>query len=369
MCAVLRGEPAAWPGGDDPAQIDEFIEVGRGNGVLPLLDVAFRRHKDDVNWPAAIRLACRQASIAQMAYELAHGIELVRVLKGLACGGIAALLLKGTGLAYGLYASPGLRPRADTDLLVPIDARDGACRILQEMGYRRISGPAGKFVGYQLEFHRTDGLGVRHNIDLHWRLNNAQTVAWLFSFDELASSAVPVPRIHSLAHRLGNVHALVLNLLHRIGSNWFLRPGSGDCLIWHYDIHLLIDGMSDVELAEFRRLVEAKQLGAYVIEGLRQCADRFGSARLALLIEQLAREPHILASTELGVPGKLHREWLELRAIPRLRDRLTYLAARAFPAREYMRECYPDAPGRTLAVLHARRMINGLGRMLAARKP
>ena len=47
-------------------------------------------------------------------------------------------LLKGVSLAYGLYRSPSLRPRADTDLLVRDSDLRSVARILMELGY---SGP------------------------------------------------------------------------------------------------------------------------------------------------------------------------------------------------------------------------------------
>jgi hypothetical protein len=301
-------------------------------------------------------------------YELASQAELTKVIEGLARSRIKPLLLKGAGLGYSCYPSPALRPRADTDLLVRPSERDKAHRVLEEMGYKRKSGPAGTFVGYQLELHRTDRLGVRHNVDLHWRISNAQSFAWLFPFDDLTASAVRVPRLHPLALRIGNVHALALNLLHRAGNNRFQEAGSGDCLIWHYDVHLLIEQMDDLALEEFRRVVQTKRIGAIVIDGLRHCAERFGSPCLEHLIGQLADAPSADSGARLMAAGRLEREWLEWGAIPRARDRLSYLVERAFPTRDYIRDRFPDAYARPLALLYVQRIVHGFAKILAFRR-
>ena len=351
----------------DHAMPARFLEAGRYHGVLPLLDARFRNHIRFESWPATILQACRRATLAQAGYELTQGAEIDRVLTELAHAAIKPLLLKGTGLAYGLYRSPVLRPRSDTDLLVPLETRAPALQTLQQLGYRRVCGPAGKFVGYQLQLEYLDARGIAHNIDLHWRISNAQSFAWLFSFAELSSAAVPVPALNPHASRLGNAHALLLCLLHRAGNNLFQTPGFGDRLIWLYDIHLLVGAMSGAELDHFRAIVEAKCVGAIALDGLYRCDEFFPSPPLAALIDGLARGPGAQSGADLLSAGRLRREWIELSAIPYGAARLGYLAARAFPSGEYMRERFPDSPARALPVLHTRRWIEGLGNLLRVR--
>ncbi len=68
--------------------------------------------------------------------------------------------------------------------------------------------------------------GIAHNIDLHWRISDQQSFAWLFSFAELAAAAVPVPALNRHALRLGNAHALLLCLLHRAEQQPLSRRAS-----------------------------------------------------------------------------------------------------------------------------------------------
>jgi hypothetical protein len=369
LAAVLRGESSSTLEGNGAEVTANLLDAARYHGVVPLLAAEFAKRSEPDSWSAAIVSVCRDEALAQAMYELAHQAEMAQVIEGLTQEGLRPLLLKGTGLAYSYYPNPVLRPRADTDVLVPPEAHNDASRVLCSMGYRRVSGPAGKFVGYQLEFHRIDRLGARHNIDLHWRISNSQYFAWLFPFDELARSAVPVPRLHPLALRIGNVDALIVSLLHRASNNRPPGTGFGDRLIWHYDIHLIVEQMSDDEFVLFPQLVEAKRVAAIAIEGLRHCADRFRSPRLELLIERLAHGPVAESGAEFLNAGRLQYEWIEIRAIPGAGARMSYLAQRTFPAPDYMRERYPDAAGHSLPLLHARRILNALAKLRPARRP
>lgn len=367
LCALLRGESPRWPGGGAAEDIKEWLEAAQYHGVLPLLAVELTQSTRREGWPEQIMSSLRESARSHAMYELAHRAELGRVLDDLDRAGVKPLLLKGTGLAYSCYASPALRPRADTDMMVPPEAKDEASRLLKLTGYRRVSGPAGRFVGYQLEFRRVDRLGASHTIDLHWRISNSQYFAWLFEFDELATSAVPMQRLHPLARRVGNVHALIVSLLHRASNNRSLTIGFGERLIWHYDIHLIVGQMSNDELDLFLSLVEAKRVVAIAIDGVRSCLDRFNSPRLLALIDRLTRSPFAKSSGEFITERGLRYEWMEFCAIPRVRDRMSYLAQRAFPTNDYMRERFPDAAARPLPFLHAQRIVDGLGKVFTAR--
>ena len=189
LCALLRGETPAWPATSDDVSIAVFLRTARCHGVTPLLDAKFVESGLQESWPQAIRQTCHEDAVAQAMHELATRAETGRILAMLGRAEIRPLLLKGTGLAYSHYPSPVLRPRADVDVLVAPSEREAAWRILQDLGYRRIGGPAGTFGGYQLELHYDDPRGVTHNVDLHWRISNAQSFAWLFTFEDLAAAS------------------------------------------------------------------------------------------------------------------------------------------------------------------------------------
>ena len=111
--------------------------------------------------------------------------------------GIPVLLLKGAALAFGDYASPGLRPMNDVDLLVPAAAAAGARRALESAGFRPSERHVEGFLEsiHGLAFRGPDGLEV----DLHWHtlLERPSRAADDLMFEE----AVPlrVPGISALA--------------------------------------------------------------------------------------------------------------------------------------------------------------------------
>ena len=74
--------------------------------------------------PAALRTLLRTRETDAIVLDLARVAELKQLLRALARGGVLPLLLKGAHLAYSHYARPYLRPKSDTDLLVPPHARD-----------------------------------------------------------------------------------------------------------------------------------------------------------------------------------------------------------------------------------------------------
>ena len=367
ICALLRGESPEWPApaGDDG--IAEFLRDARYHGVTPLLDARFRATEAH-GWPTAIRQACHEDALVQSMRELMRRTELVRILAALTTVDIVPLILKGTALAYSHYPSPVLRPRADCDLLVAPAFRDAGARVLRKLGYGRVSGPAGDYVGYQFEMAHTDSHGATFTVDLHWRISNAQAFAWLFDFDELASASVPIDALGQAARRLGDVHALALALLHRVGNNVYVEPGFGDRLIWLYDFRVLVDAMTDDDLARFVRLIGTKGMAAIAIDGLRQCALCLPSPRVDKLIAALESSPAATSGAQHLRAGRLGREWRELLAIPTTAGRLGYLRSRLVPDPDYMRERFPDARAQKLPALHAQRWLEGLGLRSSTRK-
>ena len=358
----------AWPSSASDETIVEFLRDARYHGVTPLLDAQWHRKRPPSNWPDAIRRSCHADALAEAAHELMRRAETTRVLAALATSGVEALLMKGTALAYSRYANSALRPRADCDLLVAPLTRETAAHAIRGLGYRRVSGPAGRYVGYQIELRCDDSRGVAHSVDLHWRISNAQSFAWLFAFDELAAASAPVPPLGPNARRLGDAHALIIALLHRVGNNVFVARDFGDRLIWLYDIVLLVEAMSADDLLLFKRLVEDRGVVAMAIEGLARCAEYFRSPRVAALAAELRSSDAARSGARLVRAHGMRREWLELCAIPAPAARLRYLATRLFPSAEYLRERFPGDAERALPILHARRWLEGVAGRLPIRR-
>jgi hypothetical protein len=371
--AVLRGEARAWPGNLEPALIAGFLEAGRYHGVLPLLDAAFRASAAFEAWPASIRMACREAVRAQAMHELAQRAEIPRVLDALWLVGVKPLLLKGPALAYSHYPNPTLRPRADTDLLIRGEQGDEASCVLRRLGYAKSEGIAGEFVSYQATWSRLDRFGVTHSVDLHWKVNNAQPLARLQSYDELAARAVPIPALGVDARAPRPVDALLFACIHRAGHlhapyyvDGVARFGI-DRLIWLYDINLLVSQMSAAELDEFARLAAMKRIRRICLDALRRTVECFATPVPPHIVEALDDAGTSEASARCLSGDRMGQLIAGLRALRGWRDRARWVKELAFPPARYMHWKYPANNNTWLPVLYARRGLAGMARLMSDR--
>jgi hypothetical protein len=373
ICAVLRQEAAAWNGDDDAAAIALFLDLGRYHGVLPLMDAAFRRRNDAGTWPREILSACGKAARDQAMFELAHRVEIVRVLAALASAGVAPLVLKGAALACSHYPSAPLRPRADTDLLIPPDQRRQTDLALTRLGYAKDAGVEGRFISHQATWSRSDNLGATHHLDIHWRINNSQILAKALDYEELVARAAPLPALGRNARALAPVHALLFACIHRTGhaNAPYYVDGiahlGGDRLIWLYDMHLLVGRMAAADLDDFAALANAKQIKAICAEALLRARACFATPIPSHVIAML-HEPGALEASARYLSGGRARQMLgDFLALERWSDRGGWAKELAFPSAGYMRSKYSDAAGTWLPILYARRALTGMARLILAR--
>lgn len=401
ICALLRGESPAWPPDARGIEADDFLREARYHGVTPLLDARFRDMRPSMNgsdsrttasridpvspgpdaqireagaaarWPDAIRRACREDALVQAMNELVRRDELVRVLGALAASGVTPLVLKGGALAYTHYPSPALRPRGDTDLLVPESQLRATTAVLDRLGYTRGHGVTGDFISYEAAWSREAGSGIVHHLDVHWRINNSQILARLLTCDELVARATVLPPLGPHARAPCAVHALLYACMHRAGhaNAPYVVDGraylGGDRLIWLYDMHLLVTRMSDAEVTEFAAMAAARRLRAICRDALQQCVDRFGTPVPPSILAALAPDGDVEPSARYLSGGRTRQMIGDFLALEGASQRLRWLKELAFPPADYMRRKYSESAGVWLPVLYARRGLHGLWRLAA----
>lgn len=355
--AILRGEMPVWTLAEDAATVEGVYAFAVAQGVAELLGQRLDEAAANVS-PAPLRARLRQRAKAATALELSREIELERALERLAAAESTPLILKGTALAYGLYPAPQLRPRCDTDFLLP--DRQAAERVwleLEALGYRRQNAVSGEFVSYQFSCHRDDVFGVTHALDIHWRINNNQVFAQRFGFAELAAAARPIPALGPHARGLAPVHALLLACMHRAGH---LSAGEPERLVWLYDLHLLACGLSPDEWTWFRELAVARGIGGICQEALAQAHDRFGSPIPQGVASALADA----AAGEWLKParsaGPWRNYWNGLRALPDVRSRCLWVLETLFPSPDYLLAKYQTEQRWRLPLLYLHRILVGL---------
>jgi Uncharacterised nucleotidyltransferase len=103
------------------------------------------------------------------AVSLAVDLVTAEVASALRRAGVACLLLKGPTIASWLYGDGGVRPYADTDLLVPPDRVPEAEKVLASLRFSRYL-DAADTLGWELGANRWQRRRDGADIDLHWTL-------------------------------------------------------------------------------------------------------------------------------------------------------------------------------------------------------
>src|SRR5687767_402541 len=184
IAALMKGEAVEWPEGLDA---ESFLFACDAQGATPLIA---RRRARGIPPDIAGRLEALRRVHA--AHEVVRSRELDSLLDRFASAGMRLLVFKGAALARTHYADPASRPRCDTDVLIAREARADAGRVLTDAGYREEAGSGGERISRQRIWTRTDSIGIRHSIDLHWALSNRARYARALRFEELWSRGVPL---------------------------------------------------------------------------------------------------------------------------------------------------------------------------------
>lgn len=359
LADLLQGRPR-WPEVTEPQL---FLARARLHGVGALLHAACGREPAAV--PGEVREALREHGLRTAALEFDTRRELPRLLEIMASAGVGPILIKGTPLAYTHYPEPGLRERADTDLLVRADECGRLFAVLAAEGYRRAESTGAELASSEASFSK-DGSPLV--LDVHWRINNSPLLTGVFGFDELETHAVPVPALGPHARAPGAVDAVLLAAIHR-ASHWqapFYADGAphrGDRLIWLYDLHLLLPTLTDAQAAELARRAAERRVAGLCLDALRAAGEAFGTALPPELMEELeraaARREPSMAFLRGGRRGLLVAE---IRALHGWRRRWRLVREHAFPPADYMLRKYETRRRWLLPALYVRRALGWLAR-------
>lgn len=342
LCDYLRGITPI------TAVSDDELAAAREQGVFLLL--ANRMPQ------TAFAAELRHAAIV----DAIRTRELQAVLSALTGAGIHAILFKGAALAYTHYPRPELRPRSDTDLLIPLGARDAVESVLLRLGYRRPTEIDSALAVGQFHFVKTDDVGVEHALDVHWRLSNVRAFAAVLTYDELVRAEAAVPALGPHAWTVSKIHALLVACVHRIAHH-----GDATYLLWLFDVHVLARSLTTADRDAFVALASAKRVRAVCARTLSLAQDAFGDLDTAW-VESLSTTSGVDEPTALFVGGGLHQIDIlksDLSATA-WGAKLQLLREHLFPPPSYMRERYPRWPTLLLPLAYARRIVVGAPRWL-----
>jgi hypothetical protein len=336
--------------------VSAFLATAAAEGLLGLLHASVAAKRCGGAVPAALAEGLRQGAHRQAALELAHRIELQRLVAETRRKGLDFLLMKGASLAYDVYPDPAWRARSDVDMFIRAADRAGVRSCLDDLGYVSEPEVSGRFVAYQFHSQRLDAHGIRHLCDVHWKIANPQRFADAVGFDELADAAIPLPLLGAGARGLGRTHALWLACVHRAAHHY-----DQDTLVWLYDVHLLMNALDADGVARFIALAERTGVRRICLRALILARSRFGTEIAPATIAALERAPRDEPSAMFLGPAVRKVDVLldDMRALPGWRARLTLLKEHLFPDATYMRRTYAIGSSQPILWLYVRRIVTG----------
>jgi hypothetical protein len=339
LAGVLGHGSIPWPALSEEDGL-RLYAAAREEGVHLMVAHRLWEHGRLDECPAGLRDRLTTALRQQLASEEIVRQELQRVLATIAGAGVQTVLMKGAALAYTLYPSPALRPRVDTDILIDAAARRASDEALARLGYERFELTSGDLVMHQASFARSDAGGLRHVIDLHWEASNPRVFTRALPPRELLSAGVVVPQLGEAARALSQVHSLAVACVHRLAHH-----GDDDRLIWVFDIHLLVEQLTEAERTAFVEFATSHRIAAVCRQGLVAAAERFGgegarhlNARLARRADASTPEPSGIFATRAMREIDVLRS--DLAALQGWRPRLALVREHLFPPATYMRARY-----------------------------
>jgi hypothetical protein len=131
---ALRDQAVAYAGWDRLADDSQY------HGLAALIYTHLRQA--GVEMPDSVRRTLAAITVRQERAAKIQAEALAQILDCFDRAGVAALVLKGGALAHQIYASPGLRPMYDLDLLVRAADAQQAQSLLSGLGFQ-VSAPMG----------------------------------------------------------------------------------------------------------------------------------------------------------------------------------------------------------------------------------
>jgi hypothetical protein len=361
LVGILRGDLAA--GVLDRVDPAALARVAVQHGVLPMISERLAALRPV---PEPLRQYLRREAGRHAAMDLLREAELRPLLTALSRAPVAALLMKGAQLAYSHYSRPDLRPRVDTDVLIPEPSLPAIRGVLARLGYEPAGQVSGRFVSSQESYVKWSGMLPLHVVDVHWRIANPQAFTGVLSYQDLSATAVDVPRLGPAARGLSDVHALLVACLHRVAHHF-----DSDRLIWLYDIHLLSSSLDDGRWDTFVDLALSRRVAGVCRQSLARTHSAFDTAIpsrvLAALTEAAGRDAEPTARyLAAGAIGGRQVDVLvaDLRALRSWTNRWRLVREHAFPPARYMRDVYAPSSRAPLPLLYARRALLGARKWL-----
>ena len=133
-------------------------------------------------------------------------------------------------------------------------------------------------------------------------------------------------------------------------------------LIWLYDLHLLLEGLSQRETSEFAEAAKEKRVWTLCARSIALTRSRFRTRVQPVLRHELEEATSCqgveLSAYYVGTP-QWRLQFIDFSALSSWRERLQWASDMAFPTRKFMAKHYPNCGGIPLPVLYCWRLGKG----------
>jgi hypothetical protein len=367
---------------------ERLLALAGKHSLLPLL-YARLRDLDGEQVPQAVLARAETAYYLNLRRNVLLQHELGQIVGSLREEGVEVIVLKGGALAWTVYASPGLRPMCDLDLLVRPEQMHSFGLVVEALGFHRSASLPAHMVPFQQRFGggvewirerngNMTGLDVQHDlVGVDWC-----GPAFSVEPDALWEAARPLDLGETAARQLSAVDALIHLCLHPALHHGYAFPFMG-----YVDIDRLIceDG-SDLFWTRLLERVRRFRVKTTVYWGLMAAHNLLETpvpaevlaelapqgVRLHLLRRVAPLDEEVVLQRAVRPPTGVRQVLLYAVLVDRLRDAWRMLWSILFPDLEWLVVRY-GLEGKGQARLYrpvhlfrvARAFVRGLRRPLA----
>lgn len=272
------------------------------------------------------------------------------------------ILFKGAALAHAYYPKPWLRPCTDSDCLIsPEDRVKYESILTKQLEFKKLFEIEGELASYQSTYVRKLTKNTNLILDLHWRVNNRQTLAKTYTINELSERGTTTKNLNNAVIIPSAVDSILLSCIHRLGH------ANDERLIWLYDIHILVNSLNEDAWEELCLLCDDKEIASITLDGLLVCEDlletnipKESKATLAKLSQR--DEPSKLVLQRNISEWQLFKQ--DLQSLDSVQLKAQLLKENLFPSSKYIRE---KMKTNNVAKGHSKRLLKGLKRVIKKR--
>jgi Uncharacterised nucleotidyltransferase len=321
-------------------------------------------------WPAPLRDLVLAEARGQSFWEMGHCDALARLIEALSAADIPSIVTKGSALAYTLYPEPALRRRGDSDIFLLGADRQAVRKALSAVGMEQM----GDARPLQESWAITCAMGFAHVFDLHWRGSASAVVSRCYDRGGIGQRAIPLPRVSPSAQAIAPTDNAIMIAINRALHGQFGYVSGGgkmfenDRLIWAMDLDLLCNAFDESDWQALADTAEASGTAPAVASALGFAQSVLGTAIPPDIRARLTAhpgDPDLLRY--LSALSGIDRLRMDLSACRTLKEKLQLVRYILLPGAELLHERFPDATHESIPALRARRLVEGVGKLLMGR--